>query len=201
MSAPDRITVARIVLAPIFFVLFFVDRVFQGAGLVSVVGVWIVFLLAELSDALDGLIARRLGKESERGKLLDPYADSVSRLTYFICFSAVSIMPVWALLLVVYRDLSVAFIRVLLSRNGVVLGARLSGKVKAFVYAVAGAAGIVLFSLRKLLILPEESPMLTILPNAVFGLCGLIAVWSLIDYAWSSCRRIRAEGIGPKNSQ
>ena len=185
MSIPDRITVLRIILAPVFFGFFFMDRLFAGSEVVSIVGVCVTFLAIECSDLLDGILARKLGAESERGKLLDPFADSVSRLTYFICFAAEEIMPVWALLLVVYRDIGVGFIRQLLSKEGVALGAKASGKTKAIVYAIAGIVGIVMFSFQKLLIFQEHVRILGFLGCTIFGLCGAVALWSLIDYARS----------------
>ena len=79
--------------------------------------------------------------------MLDPLADSLSRLTYFLCFTVTGIMPAWVLLILVYRDVGVAYVRVLFSRGGVMLSARTSGKVKAWVYAFAGGFGLADFSL------------------------------------------------------
>ena len=140
LTLPMILTVGRLVLAPVYFLLY------QLAGAAwpcrRVAGAWLVFVLIEISDLLDGHLARKLEQESEAGKVLDPLADSLSRLTYFVCFTVAGIMPAWVLLVLVYRDVGVSYIRVLFSRGGVLLPARTSGKVKAWVYAFAGGLGL-----------------------------------------------------------
>ena len=74
-----------------------------------------VFVLIEFSDLLDGHFARTRKQESELGKVLDPFADSLSRLTYFVAFAGSGILPLWILLILIYRDVSVAYIRVMVS--------------------------------------------------------------------------------------
>ena len=64
---------------------------------VSVVVLWSLFILIELSDLLDGAAARKLNTVSGFGKLFDPFADVFARLTYFVCFSYTGIMPLWIL--------------------------------------------------------------------------------------------------------
>jgi CDP-diacylglycerol--glycerol-3-phosphate 3-phosphatidyltransferase len=117
------------------------------------------------------------------GKVLDPFADSLSRLTYFVAFAGSGIMPFWILLILIYRDVSVAYIRVLISRKKVMLPARLSGKIKAWVYAIAGIAGLAQFSQQKLALLPIAMPGIRMATFWLFILCGAVAVWSLADYA------------------
>ena len=188
---PNSITISRIFISPLFAASFFLTDIFQSANLISVVLVWIIFALIEITDVLDGKWARMHNMESERGKLLDPFADSLSRLTYFVCFAAADIMPVWVLLLILYRDLGVSFIRQVLSDEGVTLGARMSGKVKAWVYAVSGFFGISVFSLHKLLILQNALTIVSSLCYFVFIATGIVAVWSFIDY-------VRASSISKK---
>ena len=75
------LTWGRIAIAPLFF-LFFELADAHGAPLL--VGVWAAFLLIEFSDLLDGHFARSRNQESDIGKVLDPFADALSRLTYFV---------------------------------------------------------------------------------------------------------------------
>jgi CDP-diacylglycerol---glycerol-3-phosphate 3-phosphatidyltransferase len=182
MNLPTVLTLGRLVLAPVFFVLF----QFAGSGsAVLVVLVWAVFVLIEVSDILDGHLARALKQESEIGKILDPFADSVSRLTYFICFTGAGILPLWILLVLVYRDLGVSYVRVLVSRSKVMLGARLSGKLKAWVYAVSGVAGLAVFSLRSLGMGAGLLPAVQMAAFVLFLAAGAVAAWSLVDYGVS----------------
>ena len=148
------LTTGRIILAPVFF-LFYMLAVHGSPFLL--IAVCLVFALIEVSDLLDGHAARALNQESEMGKVLDPFADSVSRLTYFVAFAGSGILPLWILLLLVYRDVTVAYIRVMVSRGKVLLPARTSGKVKAWIYAFAGIGGIVEFSLGRFGWIPQSS--------------------------------------------
>jgi CDP-diacylglycerol--glycerol-3-phosphate 3-phosphatidyltransferase len=179
MNLAVALTVARIVLAPVFFLLFEL----AGAGSAAfLAAAWIVLLLIELTDLLDGFVARRLRQESELGKVLDPFADSVSRLTYFVALAGAAILPLWVLLILIYRDVSVAYIRVILSRNGHLMPARASGKAKAWVYAFAGIGGVAWYSVQKLGWHIGAEDVVRACLLALFVLAAAVALWSLADY-------------------
>lgn len=188
MTLPMMLTAARIVLAPVFFLLYqLADR---GSHLL-ILGVWIVFLIIEVSDLLDGHFARRLGQESELGKVLDPFADSFSRLTYFLAFVGSGLLPLWIFLIFVYRDISVAYIRVMISHQKVLMPARASGKLKAWIYAFAGIGGLGVFSVRKLGWIGGSSGLPGVIAFWIFVLAGAVALWSLADYALFFVRNFR----------
>lgn len=173
------LTLGRLVLAPVYYLLYQLAR---HGSVLPVAGTCLAFALIEVSDLLDGHLARKLGQESEAGKVLDPLADSLSRLTYFICFAGSGIMPLWVLLVLVYRDVGVAYIRVLHSRDGIMLPARISGKIKAWVYGFAGGAGTAVFTLKTLDILAEIREGLDVLAFSLFIAAAGVALWSLWDY-------------------
>lgn len=179
MTLPMALTTGRIILAPVFF-LFYMLAIHGSPFLL--IAVCIVFALIEVSDLLDGHTARALNQESEIGKVLDPFADSVSRLTYFVAFAGSGLLPLWILLLLVYRDITVAYIRVMVSRQKVLLPARASGKIKAWVYAFAGIGGIVEFSLEKLGWFPRIQGGIHPVVLGLFVFAAAVAVWSLADY-------------------
>jgi CDP-diacylglycerol---glycerol-3-phosphate 3-phosphatidyltransferase len=188
MNLPMALTLGRVVLAPVFFGLW------QAAGAGSagwLIALWLVFGLIEISDLLDGHFARTLGQESELGKVLDPFADSLARLTYFLCFAGSGIMPLWVLLILVYRDLAVAYIRVVVARGKVMMAARASGKLKAWVYAVAGIAGMAVFSLRLTGFWPRSLAPLGWVAFGLFVLAAAVALWSLADYAGFLVKSLR----------
>ena len=179
MTLPMALTASRLVLAPAFFVLF--ELAIQGPAWL-IIPLCLAFALIEISDLLDGHAARRLKQESELGKVLDPFADSLSRLTYFVAFAGFGILPLWILLILIYRDVGVAYIRVMVSRGNVLMPARTSGKVKAWVYAAAGIGGVVEFSLGKLGWWPEAGGGIRAAATVLFVLAALVAIWSLMDY-------------------
>jgi CDP-diacylglycerol--glycerol-3-phosphate 3-phosphatidyltransferase len=176
------LTASRLILAPVYFILYQL----AGRGMtLPTVGIMVVFVLIEASDFFDGHLARKLKLESELGKVLDPLADSLARLTYFICFAGSGIMPVWVLLVLVYRDIAVSYIRVLFSRGKVMLSARISGKIKAWVYAFAGGAGTLVFTIKTLDILTEIREGLDVLAFVLFLAAAVVALWSLGDYIFA----------------
>lgn len=143
---------------------------------------WILFAVIELSDILDGTIARRLNIVSDVGKLLDPFADVVSRLTYFVVFAAFSIMPVWIFILIMYREIGIIFLRMMLVRDGIALAARKGGKLKAVMYAVSAGFGLLMLMHLRIGNLESLMPVLPWVTLASFGLAVALSWISMIDY-------------------
>lgn len=149
----------------------------------------LLFLVMEVSDGLDGYVARRTGTVSDFGKLFDPFADSLARLTYFLGFVFTGIMPGWIFILILYRDLGVAFVRTLAMKKGVAMAAQLSGKIKAWIYAIAGIAGILSASAGSYLS-PGLADAARIAASVSFLACAATAVWTMIDYALAYQRMV-----------
>ena len=121
MTLPNKLTVLRLILSPIFFVVYFLPDWTGGGGGISAAAVLLIFVVIEVSDVLDGYFARRLGLVSDIGKVIDPFADVMSRMTYFFCFTLAGLMPAWIFLLLIYRELGATFLRMLLIRRGIAL--------------------------------------------------------------------------------
>ena len=93
-------------------------------------------VLSELSDLFDGFLARKHNKVTELGKLLDPMADSIFRLSVLLAFTqGVIQIPVLLVCLFFYRDMIISTLRTICALRGIALGARLSGKIKAVIQA------------------------------------------------------------------
>jgi len=100
----------------------------------------LIFLvgLAELTDLFDGMAARKRDQVTELGKILDPMADSIFRLSVFLAFTqGVVGLPLWLVLFFFYRDSIISMLRTTCALRGFTLAARLSGKVKAVVQCCA----------------------------------------------------------------
>jgi len=141
MGLANRITFFRIALAPVFAGLFSAWAFWRDP--LWLVPLWLVFLVSEVSDIADGWVARKLGETSDLGKVLDPFSDVLSRLTIFVCLLTVGIAPLWFVLVVLYREVSMTFLRMLIVQQGVVQGASTGGKVKAWLYFFASLAGLI----------------------------------------------------------
>jgi len=135
MNAATFLTISRVVIAPVFAFVFV-----WGYGSGGSEWIWICFsiaLLIELSDLLDGTLARARREVTDFGKVADPVADSVSRQTIFISFMLTGIIPLWMYLIFFYRDAFMQLLRIVCASSGVVLAARKSGKAKAVLQGIA----------------------------------------------------------------
>ena len=121
----NALTASRILLAPVFIICFMAD------GAASKFAAFIIACLFEITDLLDGYLARSRGEVTGIGKLIDPLADSISRFSVFLCLLARGYVPVWMIAIIFYRDAMVSYIRVGAAAHEVVLAARTTGKIKA----------------------------------------------------------------------
>ena len=110
------------------------------AGKVIALG---LFLLATLTDLLDGVLARRLNQQSEFGALLDPIADKILVLAAFLSFVELKLIPAWMVVLIVSREFLVTGLRLVAYRQGKVLAAEKQGKHKTVSQMVAIFAGLI----------------------------------------------------------
>jgi CDP-diacylglycerol--glycerol-3-phosphate 3-phosphatidyltransferase len=197
MTLPDKVTSSRLLMAPLFFAAYFLPQWTGNLKLLSVVLVWSFGFLIELSDMLDGLLARRLGKVHDTGKYLDPFADSLSRLTYFVCFTFSGIMPVWIFLIILYREIGISFIRILrLKKDGTVLSAEWPGKFKAVGYVLAGGAGVLTYTFRQLGAAAGAVSAAEEVSFYVFCVAALAALMSFVFYLSG----MKEESTGGKGS-
>jgi CDP-diacylglycerol--glycerol-3-phosphate 3-phosphatidyltransferase len=122
----NNITFGRIIIS-------FVATAFILVGDIHLLMVAIILIaFSELTDILDGYLARRDGCVTKLGKLLDPLSDSISRFFYFFAFAYNGMFPFWLVLFLFLRDIIVAYIRTYMSLFDITMGARTSGKIKAF---------------------------------------------------------------------
>jgi CDP-diacylglycerol--glycerol-3-phosphate 3-phosphatidyltransferase len=190
MTLADKVTSVRLLLAPFFFAVYLLPSAqthqwvpaFLKDPRWTVPVLWGLFIVSEITDLLDGKIARSRQEVSDFGKLFDPFADVMVRITYFLCFVIDGILPAALLLVVLYRELGIQFLRNLMMKKKVVLGARWGGKVKAFAYMIAGAAALLASSVQRLEI---EGPAFQTLRTAaavIFFISVILAVTSFMDY-------------------
>jgi len=188
MTLADRITLLRVILAPIFFALYLSTMRFPDWALTNAIWIvallWLLFLAAEITDGLDGMVARRLNQTSDFGRLFDPFADTIVQLTFFLCFVLDGIFPAALFLVVIYREFGILFVRNLMLKKGVTMGARMSGKVKTVAYIVACSVAMTYASLVRLdiEILAFLTPVFGVGSVAVFAVSVVFSVVSFFDY-------------------
>ena len=124
MNLPNKLTMMRVILIPVYLVLWHLD--FPGNNYAALA----VFIVASLTDLLDGKIARKYNLVTDFGKFMDPLADKMLVLTAMTCFCAMGRFPDWALVIVMAREFAVSGLRLVAVDNGRVIAAGWSGKVK-----------------------------------------------------------------------
>lgn len=136
MAIPNILTVMRIFLTPIFIICLFSD--FFGAQLWALV----IFIVASITDAYDGYLARKNNMVTDTGRFLDPLADKILVSSAFISFSIMGLIDIWMVALIIFRDLFVMGLRFLMSRRGFIM---ITSKISKSKTAVQ--IGIIIFTL------------------------------------------------------
>jgi CDP-diacylglycerol--glycerol-3-phosphate 3-phosphatidyltransferase len=190
MKAADKLSALRIILAPVFFIIYFVPlwnpaglaQRFPGFSVWSVPALWLIFVVSALSDMFDGMIARKRKEVSDFGKLFDPFADTLAQLTYFLCFVLDGIFPAVLYIVVIYREFGILFLRNLMLRKGVAMGARMTGKIKTVAYISACALALFAAGVKRISPADRLGPVVARAALAVFAVSVALAVFSFVDY-------------------
>ena len=124
MNLPNKLTLLRMAMVPVYVALLLID--FPYHTLIALA----VFILASLTDLLDGHIARSRNLITDFGKFMDPLADKILVLSAMICFCELGVMPAWAVIVVIFREFAVSGMRLVAVEQGRVIAAGWSGKVK-----------------------------------------------------------------------
>ena len=186
MNLANKLTFFRLILAPVFFIIYLLPKFIpswfiHGTGWTIPV-LWLIFIVCEVTDLLDGIAARKLNVISDFGKLFDPFADTLMQITCFLCFVIDGIFPAPLFLLVVYREFGILFIRNLMLKKGVTMAARLGGKIKTVAYIVAGCAALLTVSLQRLSIFEFLLTFFKTGTIVIFFISVIISIISFIDY-------------------
>ena len=124
MNTPNKLTLLRVLLIPAYLAFWHLDVGWNHYAALA------VFILASLTDLLDGKIARSRGLVTDFGKFMDPLADKVLVMTAMVCFCSMGRFPAWALVVVIFREFAVSGLRLIAVEGGKVIAAGWSGKVK-----------------------------------------------------------------------
>ena len=178
MNLPNKLTVLRLIMIPLFVAVFYITAI-PFNYLISAV----IFVLAALTDFLDGYIARKYNLVTNLGKFLDPIADKVLVSTALIVmlmpYGGLTILPFYgaiAVAVIIARELIVSGFRIVAASKGVVLAADKSGKIKTFVQDIAIAVLLVGADF-----MPEAFSVLNIIGLAFLGVATLLTIYSGIE--------------------
>lgn len=169
MNLPNKITMFRVILIP-FFVFFMLSEGIPYNNYIAAA----IFIVASLTDMLDGKIARKYNLVSNFGKFMDPLADKLLVCSALICFVAIpsSPMPAWVVIVIMSREFIISGFRLVASDAGVVIAASYWGKIKTVVQMLMSI----------LLIFNFEGHVINIVENIFIYAAVILTVVSLIDY-------------------
>lgn len=128
MTTASKITMVRVILIP-FFVLCLIQYIVGGAEWLRWTAL-AIFVVASISDFIDGYVARHYNQVTDFGKFLDPLADKLLVTSAFIMFVQWGRMPSWVVILVIAREFAISGLRMVAASNGTVIAAAWSGKIK-----------------------------------------------------------------------
>ena len=169
MNLPNKITMLRVIMIP-FFAFFMLTDVVGNSKYIAVA----IFIIASLTDTLDGFIARKYNLVSNFAKFMDPLADKLLVSTALICFVSVpdNPMPVWGVIVIISREFIISGFRLVAANEGIVLAASWWGKIKTTVQMVMSV----------LLIVNFDGEVIDIIENIFIYAAIALTVISLVDY-------------------
>lgn len=181
--SPNLVTALRLPLAPIA-VGFMILETPWAYGVAAVLA-----LLLELTDLLDGWLARKYGVVSDFGSLFDPFSDAFCRFTLFLGMYAIGVADLWMILAIFYRDSSISFFRTVAAVRQVILSARPSGKIKA---VVQGVGTQIVFVALVLYAFQPQWTFLAPIPWWTMVIVTAVTLWSFVDYFLGNLHILRA---------
>ncbi len=131
MNLPNKITMFRIIMIPVFLICFSVA--FPGSEICTA----IVFIVAAVSDAVDGHLARSRHLITDFGKFMDPLADKLLTASAFVCLVEAGYIPAWVVVIILAREFAITGLRTLAASDGIVIAASKWGKAKTMSQMIA----------------------------------------------------------------
>jgi len=170
MTTANKITLLRILMIPVFMVAMLSQMRYSN------VASFIIFVLASLTDGIDGYIARKYNQITSFGKFIDPLADKLLVTSAILIFVEWNQMPAWAAMIIITREFAVTGLRLVAVGDGTVIAAGLSGKIKTVVSIVSIC--VMLTPIHDWALVPGR---FTVDALAVF-LMVVSTIWSGLEY-------------------
>ncbi len=176
MNLPNKLTMLRMILTPVFVACFYIPADF-GAGIAL-----LVFILAYITDMVDGMIARKQNLITDFGKLMDPIADKILSAAAFVMLSSVGYISPIATLIVICREFVVSGYRLVAAGGGNVVAASIIGKLKTISQFVGLALLILAMFIAQGTDIAEYAVYVLITGQIIVWISVVLAIWSGIDY-------------------
>lgn len=178
MNLPNKLTVVRIIMTPIFLFVLLIDSL-PHRYLIAC----LVFAAASLTDLIDGKLARKNNQVTTFGKFLDPIADKILVVAALLYFLKAGISGVWVPMLILSREFIVTSVRLLASGSGKVIAASMWGKLKTVTQMTAIITILLAQDAFEYGILPEAFP-LNLICQILLWVAAVFTVISGVRYVW-----------------
>ena len=167
MNLPNKLTIFRVILVPVLVALLLIDQDNQMQRYIAVA----VFIIASLTDLLDGKIARKYNLVTNFGKFMDPLADKLLVSSAMICLIETGDIKALPVVIIVGRDFIINGFRLIASNNGKVIAADMWGKVKTTIQMI----------MVIVLIARVNNPIVTEIGQALVIAAVVMTIFSLVD--------------------
>ncbi len=167
MTTASKITLVRVAFIPLYMVFMYLSG--GAAGSWQLWTALAIFIIASLTDYVDGQIARKYNQVSDFGKFLDPLADKLLTIAAMVMFCQWQIFPAWALMIVLTREFAVTGLRLVAVGKGTVIAAGQSGKIKTASTMIG-------------LCIMMGFPQFPVLNGVIVGVIVVTTVYSGIEY-------------------
>lgn len=189
MNLPNKLTCLRILLVPIF-VVFMALPVEWTWTKWTALG---IYILASLTDCLDGHIARKNNIITKFGKIMDPLADKLLVSSGFVMLAGLNIIPAWIIVIILFRDFFVTSLRMFGADNNSDLAAHFSGKIKTVFQLIGVCLAILAVALytsnnafgafiEASVNMSMAQLMINVLMTVSISIAAIFTIWSLVDY-------------------
>ena len=165
MNLPNKLTMLRIILIPVFMIFLLTGHWYISA---------VIFVVASVTDTLDGQIARRYNLVTNFGKIMDPLADKLLVFSALLCMIQLGVVPAWMVVIMLARELLIVSLRAVAAAQGIVIAASWWGKIKT----ITQMAAVILLLIQNWPFGPDGFPLATI----VLWIAVIMTVVSGIDY-------------------
>ena len=165
MNLPNKRTIFRVILIPFFTIALLVPGIPAGNWIALA-----IFIVASLTDLLDGKIARKYNLVTNFGKFMDPLADKLLVCSALICLVELSRIPSWMVVIIIAREFTISGFRLIAADNGVVIAASYWGKFKTT------------FQMIAVCLMIANIPVLSLLTTVITWIAVILTVVSLVDY-------------------
>lgn len=189
MNLPNKLTMLRMLLVIVFVVFMCLPTKFVWAKYVSLGA----FVVASITDFLDGYISRKKNLVTKFGKIMDPLADKLLVSAGFIMLTGAGIIPAWITFIVVFRDFFVNALRMFAVDSGEDVSAGLSGKIKTIFQMIGIVLGLVAFAVgfeykafadfvTSSSIMNFAELFVNVFMTVSIAAAAIAAIWSMVDY-------------------